>query len=159
MKSRHIIKILDRTEFRRIAAADLFEIGEHIKECLRCRTAFRTAQIASILLKEKSLAELPAPPPFFQSKVLSAWREKQNAVMPFAAFRRWWQASATLVWLMFVTVIGLMALSLAAPHSETAVNFQKPSEINLYSAETVILNQKPPRNLTTGQVFEALDDK
>lgn len=158
MKSRHITKILDRTEFNRISADDLTEIGEHINGCQNCRAAFHSARISSILLKESSLTEPLAPTPFFQAKVLNAWREKQIVQKPVAVFWRWWQASATLVLLMFVTVIGLMTVTLVASNSETAVNRRNNSEMNLYSADTVILNQKPPRNLTTEQVFEVLDD-
>ncbi|MCY7375676.1 MAG: hypothetical protein LH472_06855 [Pyrinomonadaceae bacterium] len=157
MKSRHITKILDRTEFSRISAADSVEIAEHINDCQNCRAAFQAARISSILLKENSLAESLAPSPFFQMKVLNAWREKQIVQKPLAAFWRWWQASATLVLLMCLTVIGLMAITFAASNSETAANQKSSADGKLFSAETVILNQKPPHNLTTEQVFEVLD--
>ncbi len=157
MNSRHITKILDRTEFDRISEDDAAEIGEHIRGCRNCRTAFHSARISSTLLKAENFADAPAPTPFFQSKVLNAWREKQQVQKPFAVFWRWWQASATLVLLMFIAVAALTAVSLVAARSETAANRRPDSRVNLYSTETGFLSQNPARVLTTGQIMEVLE--
>lgn len=158
MKSRHIIKILDRTGFNRLTAEETFEISAHVRDCRSCRQAWQSAQIASTLLKENAAIEPFAPSPFFQAKMLNAWREKQIIQKPFAVLWRWWQASAALVILMLLTVIGLMAASFAAARTAD-VSQNIDAEADLYSAETVILNRQSPSSLTTEQVFEFLDQE
>ena len=158
MKSRHIIKILDRNEFRQISVEEMSEIKEHSNVCQSCRAAFQAAKISSTLLKQMSLAKTPEVPPFFEAKVLRVWRETQMAKKPVAVFWRWWQASATLVLLMFLTVIGLISITLLAPDSETAANRDKAADVKLYSAETIILNRQSLHSLTPEQVYEVLDD-
>lgn len=59
---------------------------------------------------------------------------------------------------MFLTLIGLITANYIGSHSEAADSQAFNSDVTLYSPETVILNHKPSRNLTTGQVFEVLDE-
>jgi len=158
MKKRHITEFLDEIGFKDLSADQMAEINSHVPNCDECKKAFQSAQLASFILKENSNMQTPVPP-FFQAKVLNAWREKQIVQKPLAVFWRWWQASATLVLLMFVTVIGLMTATFFGSRSETAANRADDSKVTLYSTETVILNQRTVRNLTTEQVFEVLDDK
>ncbi len=159
MNRRHILKILDRTEFSRIPAAEMAEVKAHTETCQNCRAAFRAARMASTLFKESSLAAPPLPTTFFQAKVLEAWRASRSVPPPFAAFWRWWQASATLVSLMCALVFGLMTVSIAVSWADSAISRNTDSGTDLYSAETVILDRQTPRGLTTEQVFEMLDEK
>jgi len=157
MNKRHITEILDRTDFGKISATDLLEIGEHTAICGDCRRSFHAAQTTSLMLKKLAAGESFEPTPFFQTKVLNAWREKQNLPKPIAAFRRWWQATAAPVSVMVLTVIALIGISIFAPISGTGDSQARQSSDYLYTTEAVILNQKPASDLTTEQIFRVLD--
>lgn len=154
----HIKEFFDEFRFEDLTENQLVEIKTHIVGCDDCRRAFDSVKLASILLKENSAAEISVPP-FFQAKVLNAWREKQVVQKPLAVFWRWWQASAALILLMFLTIIGLLTASVIGARSETAINRRQNSNQTLYSTETVILNQRPAKTLTTEQIYEVLDDR
>jgi hypothetical protein len=156
MKERHIIEILDAAGFAEIRGDELKTIQAHCAGCADCRRALEAARISSVLLNVRAQEELPAfePSPFFQSKVLHALqREKQNLRKPIAAFWRWWQASYALVCSMLFIVVTLALLTIFAPTSNAD---QAVSTYNLYSTDSVILNQNPPRNLTTEQALEVI---
>ncbi len=157
MKSRHITEILDKAAFVELSEKDLTIVRLHMKDCLKCQQAFEAARVSSVLLEAQS--EI-APSPFFQAKVMNALRrEKQNLRKPIAAFRRWWQASVAMVFLMLVTVVGLVAATLLAPNSNVDEAQADASNFNLYSTDAIILNQKPTPDLTTEQVFQVLYER
>lgn len=156
MKKRHIKEILDLFDFNQIPEPDLLAIHNHIAVCDDCRRSFRAAELTSLMLK-KAAFETLVPSPFFQAKVLNAWREKQNLPKPVAAFRRWWQASAAPVSMMVLTVVGLIGVSIFAPVSESDDSQARQSNDYLYTTEAVILNQKSGSDLSTEQVFRVLD--
>jgi len=153
MKDKHITEILDAKAFGELGADELETVRAHAADCASCHRAVEAAQLSSILLTAH--AEIPATQPsaFFQSKVLNAIREKQNIRRPVAAFWRWWQASYPLVCSMVLVVLTFGALTAFAPKAETE---EAISSYNLYSTDSVILNQKPPRNLTTEQALEVI---
>ena len=156
MNKRHITEILDRFDFKRIPETDLLEISRHVAVCDDCRRSFRAAELTSLMIKNEA-AESPVPSPFFQVKVLNAWREKQNLPKPMAAFRRWWQATAAPVSIMVLTVIGLIGVSVFAPVSGADDSQARQSSDYLYTTEAIILNQKTASDLTTEQIFRVLD--
>jgi len=158
MKTKHIIKILDRTDLTTLSGEDLANIKVHAAGCQRCREAFQTARLSSVLLRISTDNNLPVPTPFFQSKVLNVWRERQNLQKPIAAFRRWWQASAALVFTMLLMVFGLISFSIMMPEANSFVNQNAVSNYNLYSADSIILNQKMSGDLTAGQALEVLEN-
>lgn len=153
MKDRHILEILDGKKFAELSNDELKNFQAHSASCSDCRQAYQAARVSAVLLNVR--AEIPAvePSAFFQSKVLTAIREKQNLRKPIAAFRRWWQASYALVCSMLFIVITLGALTFLAPKSNAD---QAVSTYNLYSTDSVILNQNPPRNITTEQALEVI---
>jgi hypothetical protein len=154
MKDTHILEILDGKKFAGLDDAELETIQAHAAGCADCRQAFEAARVSAVLLNMH--AEIPAPQPtaFFQSKVLNALqREKQSLRKPIAAFWRWWQASYPLVCSMLFMVITLALLTVFAPKPESA---QASSTYNLYSTDSVILNQNPPRTITTEQALEVI---
>jgi predicted anti-sigma-YlaC factor YlaD len=157
MKYTHITEILDGKRFAELDADDAALIDSHIAGCPDCREAFHAARISSVLLEARALEIRDVePPPFFQAKVLNALRrENQNLRKPIAAFRRWWQASYSMVCVMLVTVGALIALTLAAPTSN-ADDTQAGLPSNLYPTDAVILNQRLSRDLTNEQVFEVI---
>jgi hypothetical protein len=153
MKDRHILEILDGKKFAELGDDELATIQTHAAGCADCRRGFEAARFSAVLLAAR--AEIPAvePSAFFQSKVLHAIREKQNLRKPIAAFWRWWQASYPLVGSMLFIVITLALLTVLAPKPDTA---QAASTYNLYSTDSVILNQTSPRNITTEQALEVI---
>ena len=155
MKSNHIIRILDQQKFSELSAEALTIIENHNIDCAECLQAFTAAQISSVLLK--STSEINNVSPYFQAKVLNVWQEKQNSNKSVAALIRWWQASAALVLSMLLIVIILILFTVVA-QTDNSVAVQKiTSEYNLYSTDSIILNQKPPKYLTAEQAFEILD--
>lgn len=158
MKHQRIKKIIDQTDFINLSKTDLADIERHVTDCKDCRQAFLAARISSALLRTKTASNTFEPPPFFEQKVLNAWRERQRIQKPLAAIYRWWQASAAMVFLMLTIVAGLIALTVFAPDSKASDAQAGKSDFNLYPTDAVILNQKPARNLTRGQILEVLDD-
>jgi predicted anti-sigma-YlaC factor YlaD len=157
MKSGHITKILDEKSFAELSTQQREIISAHAADCSSCRRAFESARVSSLLLKLDSETVTPAAPsPFFQAKVMNAWRERQIPRRPIAAFRRWWQASAMPVFMMLATMAVLISLTFLAPQSSADDSPVEVSSFNLYSTESVILNQKQPKDLTTEQVFQVI---
>ncbi len=152
MNDKHILEILDEKRFSELGENELNEIQIHSAGCALCRRAFEAARVSAVLLRVR--AENPAvePSPFFQAKMMNAIRAKQNLRKPFEAFRRWWQASSVLVASMLLLVFAFAALTFLAPKSKPD---EAVSTYNLYSTDSVILNQKP-RNLTTEQTLEVI---
>lgn len=153
MKETHILEILDHKGFAEIKGDELGRVQNHCAECSNCRQAFEAARISAVLLNARSEIAPVEPNAFFQSKVLNAIRERQQLRNPIAAFRRWWQASYALVCSMLFVVISLALLTVFAPKPESA---QASSTYNLYSTDSVILNQRPPQTLTTEQALEVI---
>lgn len=156
MKTTHIIKILEQTDYSKLSVEDLIYIRNHTPDCQKCRQAVEAARITSALLKNTALSEAPKPSPYFQSKVLNAWREKENNANP-PAFRRWWQASAALVFTMFLAVGGLILFTVLAQTNDRAANEKNSTGYNLYTADSIILNQKAPPDVTAEQAFEIIE--
>lgn len=152
MKDRHILEILDQAGFAGLGAEELRAVQAHSAECADCCRAFEAARVSARLLNARAAREAIAPNAFFQARVLNAIREKQSIRKPIAAFWNWWQASYPLVCSMLFIAATFVALTIFAPKSETD---QAVSTYNLYSTDSVILNQKP-RNLTTEQALEVI---
>ena len=153
MKDRHILEILDEKNFAELEGDELATLKAHCAECAGCRKAFEAARISAVLLNARAETAPVEPSVFFQSKVLSALREKQNLRNPLEAFRRWWQVSYSLVCSMLFFVITLALLTLLAPKPDSA---QAASNGYLYTTDAVILNQNPPPNITTEQALEVI---
>jgi hypothetical protein len=153
MKDRHILEILDGKQFAALDGDELRTVQAHCAECADCRKAFGAARFSSELLMARASLPAPEPSAFFQSKVLTAIRERQNSRNPIEAFRRWWQAAFPLVCSMLLVVITLAVLTMLAPKSPPE---QAVSNYNLYSTDSVILNQPQPRSITTEQALEVI---
>jgi anti-sigma factor RsiW len=156
MKSGHITKILDGKGFAGLSPEEREIVLAHTADCSACRKAFEAARISNLLLKMDAASDAPAPSAFFQAKVMNAWREREIPRRPILIFQRWWQASAMPVFLMFVMMAVLISLTFLAPQSSAEDAPMEISSFNLYSTESVILNQK--RDLTTEQVYQLIYD-
>lgn len=158
MTHQTILKLLDENKFAELSKADLTRIEEHAAVCQICRKALSATRISAVLFENPQAHEIFEPSPFFQTKVLTAWREKQAIQKPLAAFYRWWQASAALIVLMLMTVAGLIALTAFAPNSSQNEIQANQQNFNLYSTDAIILNQQSAKKLTAEQVLQVLDN-
>jgi len=154
----HITDILDNTPFAELTESDLNAISFHAANCGECADAFAAARISSMLLRERvSLAADNAANanPFFQTRVLAAWREQQAGAA--WSLRRLWNATGAIVASMAATTAALAVLMFVAPAANTTD--QQTAALVPYSAETVVLEQDRDDNqMTNDQVISAIYD-
>src|SRR5678809_1069538 len=92
----HITNILDNTPIARLSETELQSIRAHTAHCADCAQAFKAAQLAELLIKERAsaaAADALNANPFFQTRVLAAWREQRESW----SFGRLWKATGALV--------------------------------------------------------------
>lgn len=136
MKDQHIISLIENTPFASLSENELTAIRVHAEHCSDCGHAFRAAQVSALLLKERAVAEFE-PSPFFQTRVMAMWRERQAANESWA-WSRMWRSAGALASSMVATVVALAVLTFVTPGIEVASGSQLSGG---YSAEEVILNQ------------------
>src|SRR5262249_53831093 len=97
MNNNHIIDLLDAKPITGLDEAEKQMIQAHVDTCDGCRRAYRAAVLSAALLKERVEAaalNTANANPFFQTRVLAAWRERNDSV---SALRRLWNATGALV--------------------------------------------------------------
>src|SRR5215813_8296390 len=134
MKDKHIIDILDNTSIASLSESELSEIQAHAQECVSCRDAYEAARLSAKVLQSRARTKIE-PSPFFQTRVMAAWREQQ-AVESVPAMLRLWRSARTLVSSMAVTTAALAALTFMLPAQTTSLTDQTASAL---SAESVIM--------------------
>jgi ABC-type uncharacterized transport system permease subunit len=150
MKDNHITKILDGAALVNLSPAELGEIRAHAQDCKACGDALLAAQVSAAMIKERAQVTVQ-PSPFFQTRVMAAWREQQaNESVP--AFLRLWRSSRALVSSMALATVALGALSFMVSTPATTALDQTASA---YSAESVIL-QDSDDQLSYDQVLNAI---
>ena len=163
MNDSHITELLDNTPWASLSEVELQTIRAHAADCVDCAHAFAAAQLSAMLLQERTseAAERALNAnPFFQTRVLAAWREQQAAGGAWS-LRRLWNTTGALVASMAATTAMLAVFALAAP-SETSNQVQ--AAVVPYSAESVVLDQEQDDNQMTndqviGAVYDADEDK
>jgi len=157
MPEHHITEILDNAALAELTEADTRAIHDHVAACPGCAQAFQAAQISALLMKERAVAadeSVRQANPFFQTRVLAAWREQQTGAAAWS-FRRLWSATGAIVASMAATTAALAVLTFVAPATDT--NDQQTAALVPYSAETVVLDQDQDDNqLTNDQVINAI---
>src|SRR5215218_7854160 len=103
MKNNHIIEILDGVSVASIPPDELDELRTHARECASCHSAFEAAQLSAAVIRERAQVKIE-PSPFFQTRVMAAWREQQK-VDTVPAFVRLWQSARALVSAMAVATV------------------------------------------------------
>ena len=155
----HITEILDNSPFAALTESELSTIRAHTANCRDCANAFEAAQLSALLLNERiSAAAVSAANanPFFQTRVLAAWREQRTGAGAWS-FRRLWNATGALVASMAATTAALAVLMFVAPATNTTD--QQTATLTPYSAESVVLGQDRDDNqLTNDQVISAIYD-
>jgi len=157
MNNIHITDILDNTPLADLSDSELQTIHAHTATCVDCERAFAAASISALLIKERTSEAAQHTlnaNPFFETRVLAAWREQQAAPGGWG-FRRLWNATGAIVASMAATTAALAVLTLVAP-ANNATN-QQIAAVVPYSAETVVLDQDQDDNqLTNDQVINAI---
>lgn len=139
MKDRHIISLIENTPFASLTENDLNVISVHVAECFDCGQAFQAAQVSSELLKERATAEFE-PSPFFQTRVMAMWRERQ-ATSGLWSLSRLWRSAGALASSMVATVAALAVLTMVIPANEVASTSLQSRSLSSYTAEEVLLDQ------------------
>src|ERR1041385_1668191 len=134
MKDKHIIDVLDNNSIASLSETELSEVQAHARECASCREAYEAARLAVIVLQNRAQTKIE-PSPFFQTRVMAAWREQQ-AVESVPAMLRLWRSARALVSSMAVTTAALAALTFVLPAQPASATDQTAS---IMSAESVIM--------------------
>jgi hypothetical protein len=151
MKENHITEILESTPLRSLSDAEAKMVRAHAQVCEPCRRAYAAASISTLVIKERARQTID-PSPFFQTRVMAAWREQQ-ATENVPAISRLWKSASALVSSMALATVALAALSFALPATQTVVPQETASA---YSAESVIFDQGNEDQMSYGQVLNAI---
>lgn len=157
MNDNHIIEILDSQPINTLSESELTIIRSHIVFCSACNQAYAAARLSAIFLKERvdeAAYDAVHANPFFQTRVLAAWREQQTGGA--WNLRRLWNATGAIVASMAATTAALAVLMFAAPAANTTD--QQTAALVPASAETVVLEQNDDNQLTNDQVISAIYD-
>ena len=149
MKDKHIIDVLDNRPILSLSESELSEIQGHVRDCVSCREAYEAARVSAIVLQSRAQATIE-PSPFFQTRVMAAWREQQ-AVESMPAMWRLWSSAKALVSTMAVTTAALAVLSFVMP--ATPASDQAVSDL---SAESVIMGQANDEQMSYEQVLATI---
>lgn len=155
MNDMHITHILDERPLVALSETDLASIRAHTGHCVECARAFEAAQLSELLMRERA-AETAADTlnanPFFQTRVLAAWREQQTTVGGWN-LRRLWNATGAVVSSMVVTTAALAVLTFIVPAEEpTPV---QTVAVASASAESVMFDQSE-EEMTNEQALSAI---
>ena len=151
MKDKHIIEVLDNSSILSLSESELNEVQAHVRDCVSCRDAYEAARLSTIILQNRAQATIE-PSPFFQTRVMAAWREQQ-AVESMPALWRLWSSAKALVSAMAVTTAALAVLSFMMPAPATPAVDQTVSAL---SAESVIMGQASDEQMSYEQVISTI---
>jgi anti-sigma-K factor RskA len=149
MKDKHIIDVLDNTSIASLSESELSEVQAHARECVSCRDAYEAARLTAAVLQSRAQIKIE-PSPFFQTRVMAAWREQQ-AVESVPAMLRLWRSARALVSSMAVTTAALAALTFVLPAQTAPLTDQTAS---MMSAESVIMGSDD--QMSYDQVLSAI---
>jgi hypothetical protein len=150
MNGEHITQVLDNMALSTLSPSELAAMRAHARNCTPCGRALAAAQVSAVMIKERAQAAVE-PSPFFQTRVMAAWREQQ-ATESVPALVRLWRSSRALVSSMALATVALGALSFMVSAPATTALDQTASA---YSAESVIL-QDSDDQLSYDQVLNAI---
>jgi hypothetical protein len=141
MSKDHIVHLLEERSFSHLSAAERNHIAAHTAVCAECSRAYEAAQLVAALLQERATTVV-APPPFFQTRVLAALRERKQETEAFG-LRRLWQAAKPLLAAMTVLVLLLTSVTFysgddvsPAPAGSVASFNTDPVDLVVYGPES-----------------------
>lgn len=138
MSEQHIIERLESGPWAQFSESELAHAEAHVSECESCHQALVVARTAEELLRTRA-QDLVQPPPFFQTRVLAAWRERQAANEVWS-FGRLWRTAGAVFSSMAATVAVLAALTFALPATSNTTGSPALAQSSAYSAEDVIFS-------------------
>jgi hypothetical protein len=140
MRDEHVKAILDAAPLAQLGEGELAAVRAHTARCAECLRAYEAARASSLLLKERvAVAAAGEMPPFFQTRVLAALRERR-AAEEAPALSRLWRAAGALVSSMAVTVAALVALTFTVPAtSVTQETTETVAAADLHPDEAALL--------------------
>ena len=150
MRDEHIRKLLDEAPLSSLGRAELAAVRAHAEVCEDCRRAVAAAQLSALMLKTRA-RESSEPPPFFQTRVLAALRERRAAEEGWT-LARLWKSAGLLVSSMAATVAALAVFTLVAPSEQATAQ----EVAGTYTAESVIFDEGAGEQMTYEQVLTAL---
>jgi hypothetical protein len=153
MRDEHIRRLLDEAPLSGLGPAELAAVRAHAETCAECGRAFEAARLSSQLLRARA-QEACAPPPFFQTRVLAALRERRGAEEERWTLARLWKSAGLLVSSLAATTAALAVFTFVAP-PETTVG-QEVASGGTYSAESVIFDEAGEEQMTYDQVLTSL---
>lgn len=152
MSVTHIRQILDETSLASLSESELGSIRAHAANCADCARVFEAAQLSQLLIKSRAdegAASALNANPFFQTRVLAAWREQRESGWSFG---RLWKTTGALVSSMVVTTAALAALTFIVPAEEATT---ASTAVASTSAESVMFDQAEDE-MTNEQVLNAI---
>jgi hypothetical protein len=154
MRDEHIKKLLDEAPLASLGKAELAAARAHAEGCAECRRAFEAAEVSGLMLRSRA-AETIEPSPFFQTRVLTALRERRAAEEGWT-LARLWKSAGLLVSSMTATTAALAVLTFVAPQEQ--VTAQQLSAATPYTAEALILDESEAEGgqMTYEQVLTTL---
>jgi hypothetical protein len=152
MRDEHIKRLLEEAPLASLGKAELAAVRAHAEVCEDCRRAVAAAQLSTLMLKARA-AESFEPPPFFQTRVLAALRERRAAEEERWTFARLWKSAGLLVSSLAATTAALALFTFVAPSETTAA---RDVAGTTYSAESVIFDEGAEEQMTYEQVFTSL---
>jgi len=138
MRDEHIIEVLEREPLAALGESELEAVRAHAARCEDCGRAYEAARLSSLLLRERAAQEFE-PPPFFQTRVMAALRERRAEKEPWS-LARLWRATGALVSSMALTVAALAALTFLGPAAQGTADSQDIASVSdTYAAEELLL--------------------
>lgn len=154
MRENHITKLLDERHSD-LSATERAAIDGHIASCAECRRAYEAAQLSGQLLRQRA-AVADTVPPFFQTRVLAAIRERQLTPEPFA-FWRMWQAARLLVGGMALAVVLLVGTTFFVNGSAPQVGEGNSVTASADASDQLLLGASP-EDVSDSQALAVLYD-
>jgi hypothetical protein len=152
MKDKHITEVLDNAALASSSQAELAEMRAHAQDCETCRRALAAARVSAVMIKERAQVVIE-PSPFFQTRVMAAWREQQS-VESVPAILRLWRSSRALVSSLALGTVGLGILSLVISAPATTTTLDQTAS-SAYSVDSVMFGQDDEQ-LSYDQVLNAI---
>lgn len=157
MKDEHIIDRLGSGPLAELGPSELERIERHAAGCESCRREYSVARLTDDLVRVRA-AETVEPSPFFQTRVMAAWRERSTGDL--WGFARIWRSAGALVSSMAATVAVLVALTFAMPGTTAPAGSTdtQVAQASSYSAEDVIFESDSYASGSEGQAATTILD-
>lgn len=156
--NKHILALLEERSLTDLSASELAAITAHTASCDECLFAYEAAQVAFAMLQERA-ALVVEPPPFFQTRVMAAIREQNQANDTFG-FARMWQAAKSLMASMAALVVLLLTLTIYSSYDSSPASTESAFSYSADPDEQVIYGRDnfDEQEVTNSQVLNAIYD-